>query len=547
MDSQMAREGSASHATAEVVDAVVVGAGISGIYQLYRLLEDGLTVKAFEAADGVGGVWFWNRYPGARVDSHFPHYQFWFSKALWEESNWTERFPAQPEIEAYFNRVVDRFDLRRHITFGTRVTSAKYDEESATWTVRTDQGEVVRTRFLIFNTGGLSQPVTPAFSALERFQGQTVHTSRWPREGVPLAGKRVAVVGTAATGIQVIQTIAPTVAQLTVFQRTPNYAVSMHNPKITEDDLAWMRSAYDDLYPSVHASLGGFHFDDGDPPLYDDLSPAEREARLESLWSHGDLRIWAGTFADGLFNPEAAECISDFARRKIREQVSDTRTAEKLMPRDHYFGTRRVPLENGYFRTFDRDNVELVDLRETPLESFDETGAKTSTAHYAFDVLIFATGFEAGTGALDQIDIRGLRGASLRETWQERLRTTLGMQVHGFPNLFMTMAPFAPSATHCNVPVCSDQQCNWIADAIAFVREQGKAWLQPSRETEAWWMATHQQSLESHLMAQNPASWYHRVERDGTDTVLGYQGGIDEYRRVCDELRAGGFRGFELG
>ena len=531
----------------QLVDAVVVGAGLSGIYQLYRLLKDGLTVAAFEAASGVGGVWFWNSYPGARVDSHFPHYQYWFSKALWDDADWSERFPAQPEIARYFNHVVDKFDLRRHIQFETRVVSAVFDEASGTWTVRTNKGHEVRARFVVFNTGGLSEPKVPAIPGRESFAGQTFHTSRWPRTGVDLAGKRVGVIGTAATGIQLIQAIAPIVGHLTVFQRTPNYAIAIHNPKLTAADLGGMRSSFEDLRTKVHGSRGGLYYPGDVPPMFDALQAADREQHLEAIWREGNLRLWAHSFADTGVNHAAAACVSEFVRNKMRARIKDHQLAAKLVPQDYFFGTRRVPLENGFYEVFDRDNVTLVDLREEPFHAMDATGIRTNERHHDLDVLIYATGFDAGIGALGQIDIRGNANLSLKDAWEESLRTTVGMQVHGFPNLFMTMAPFAPASAICNVPVCIDQQCDWIADTINFVRTQGHQSIQPSAATEAAWMAHHREVSEPTLLGRNKNSWYRRIAADGTQReLIAYMGGIPLYRQACDAMRDSGYAGFEF-
>jgi len=544
MKDEAIRKESAQSGT-QVLDAVVIGAGFGGVYQLYRLLKDGLNVRAFEAAPGVGGVWFWNRYPGARVDSHFPYYQYWFSKELWDEGEWTETFPAQPEIERYINHVVDKFELRRHITFNTKVTRAVFDASSATWTVTTDTGETVNARFVVFNTGGLSEPKVPPFPGHESFKGASFHTSHWPKEGVDLHGKRVAVFGTAATGIQVIQTIAPIVSQLTVFQRTPNYAVAIRNPKIEATDLEWMRNSFETLRDEVRWSRAGFVFPD--PPRFADVPAEQREAHLQAIWNSGNLSIWGNTFADFQVNPEAMACVTEFVRARIRERIADPALAEKLIPSDYSFGTRRVPLENGYFEAFSRDNVSLVDLREEPVECIDATGIKTRAAHYDVDLIIYATGFDAGVGAINRIDIRGPGGVSLRDLWSQSLTTTVGMQVHGFPNLFMTMAPFAPAAAICNVPVCIDQQCDWIADAIGFVRSKGLKSIQPSAQTEADWMAHHVAVSEPTLLAQNKDSWYRREAPDGTKReLIAYLGGIPNYRRVCDEMKASGYQGFEL-
>jgi acetone monooxygenase len=534
-------------ARGEILDAIVVGAGLGGIYQLYRLLNDGLRVKAFEAAEGVGGVWYWNRYPGARVDSHFPFYQYWFAKELWDEAEWSERFPGQPEIERYLNHVVDKYSLRQHISFSTRVISARFDEAAGIWTVKTDKGDTVSSRFLVFNTGGLSEPMVPPFPGHETFAGRSYHTSRWPRDNIDLSGKRVGVFGTGATGIQVIQTIAAKVSQLTVFQRTPQYAIAISNPRIAQPDLEQMRSSFDDLREKVQRSRGGFVYGMDAPPKFDDVPESEREQRLEEMWNEGNLRLWGESFADTGINAEAATYVSEFVRKKIKSRIADPKLAEKLVPKDYYFGSRRVPLENGFYDAFNRENVGLVDLREEPIVSIDKTGINTSARHVDLDVIIYATGFDAGVGAINKIDIRGSGGVSLRELWDKSLRTTVGMQVHGFPNMFMTMAPFAPAAAICNVPVCVDQQCNWIADTIGFVRNKGLLSIQPSEATETAWMAHHEAVSEPTLIGQNRNSWYRRKGPDGSHReLLAYLGGIPTYRDACEKMRFEGYQGFEF-
>ena len=538
-------------AGAQVVDAVVIGAGVAGIYQLYRLLKDGLTVQAFESGDGVGGVWYWNRYPGARVDSHFPYYQYWFSKELWDESEWKEHFPPQPEIEKYLNHVVDKFDLRRHIAFGARVTSATFDDESGTWMVRTDKGHEVRARFIVFNTGGLSEPKAPEFKGHETFGGQSYHTARWPKDAVDLTGKRVGVFGTAATGIQVIQTIAPIVSRLTVFQRTPNFAIALKNPKVTEQELENMRQSFDELQSKMKTAAGSFSwpeigFDTVAPPLFKDVPADKLDEYLDSIWNQGNLRFWHGHFSDATRNPEAAEYIAEFVRKKIRSRVNDPKVAEKLAPTSYPFGVRRVPLENGFYEAFNRENVELVDLLAEPVVSIDKTGVNTSARHYDLDVIIYATGFDAGVGAINQVDIRGVGGRSLKEEWDRTLRTTVGMMKHGYPNLFMTMAPFAPASAFCNIPVCVDQQVDWIADTIGFARAKGLRWIQPSEATEAAWMAHHEEVSEPTLVGRTANSWYRRVAPDGTKReLIAYMGGLQTYRQWCNGWTESGYEGFD--
>ena len=533
-------------AKSESVDAVVVGAGLAGLHQLHRLLGLGLNVVAFEASDGVGGVWRHNRYPGARVDSHFPHYQYWFSRDLWLETDWKQRFPGQPEIEAYLNRVCDRLELRPRIRFNTRVVSAAFDEATGLWTVETDQGASVTTRFLVLNSGGLSAARAAPFPGAETFKGVSCHTSSWPQGGIDLAGKRVGVIGTAATGIQVIQTIAPEVERLFVFQRTPNFAVPMKNPSLTEEERAAAKQDFDRLRAVVHASTGGFAYEDT-PPLFEETSEAERVQRLEGLWEAGTLQIWGGAFADHFFNPEAARYVTAFVSDKIRARIKDPALADKLIPTDYEFGSRRVPLETGYFESFNRDNVELVDLRDEPITAIDETGVNTAARHIDLDVIIYATGFEAGVGAINRIAITGRDGLRLKDEWEKALRTTVGMQVHGFPNLFMTMAPFAPASALCNLPVCADQQVDWIGDVIAFVVSKGAKSIEPTAQSEQAWMDHHREVSEPTMLGSNTHSWYRHRRKDGSPgELIAYAGGIPMYRATCEYLMANEFQGFDI-
>ena len=526
------------------VDAVVVGAGVAGLYSVYKLREQGLSVQAFEAGTGVGGTWYWNRYPGARVDSQAYIYQYWFSDDLLNEWNWSERFPAQEETERYLNHVADKFDLRSHIQFKTRVTGASYDEATQRWTVTTDDGQTVSAQFLIMGTGGLSVPLVPPFPGRERFKGQIVHTAQWPKEGVDLKGKRVGVIGTGATGIQVIQTIASEVGHLTVFQRTANYTIPMRNPKYDDADRAELRAQYPALKKRVQGTFAGFDYD-FDSRDFLTLSPEERQKKMQELWDDGSLSFWIGSF-QGVFVDETVNAeFSEFVRDRIRARINDPKVAEMLVPTDHGFGTRRVPLETKYYEAFNRDNVTLVNARATPIESLTETGVKTSAAEYPLDILIFATGFDAGTGALTKTDVRGRDGVLLRDAWAtDGIRTTMGLQVHGYPNLFMTMAPFSPAAAFCNVPTCVQQQVDWITDCIQFVRDQGRHSIEPSQETEAQWVAHHDE-LANIMLVSKTNSWYMGSNVAGKPRrLLAYAGGVGTYRDKCDQVKASGYEGF---
>lgn len=525
-------------------DAVVVGAGVAGLYSVYKLREQGLSVRAFEAGTGVGGTWYWNRYPGARVDSQAYIYQYWFSDELLNEWNWSERFPAQDETERYLNHVADKFDLRRDIQFKTRVTGASFDEATQRWTVSTDDGQTVSAQFLIMGTGGLSVPMVPPFPGREKFKGQIVHTAQWPKEGVDFKGKRVGVIGTGATGIQVIQTIADQVGHLTVFQRTANYTIPMRNPKYDDADRAELRAQYPALKKRVQGTFAGFDYD-FDSRDFLTLSPEERQKKMQELWDDGSLSFWIGSF-QGVFVDEQVNAeFSEFVRERIRARIKDPKVAEMLVPHDHGFGTRRVPLETKYYEAFNRDNVTLVDTRATPIECLTEKGLKTSAGEYELDILIFATGFDAGTGALTKTDIRGRNGLLLRDAWEtDGIRTTMGLQVHGYPNLFMTMAPFSPAAAFCNVPTCVQQQVDWITDCIQFVRDQGRHSIEPSQETESQWVAHHDE-LANIMLVSKTNSWYMGSNVAGKPRrLLAYAGGVGTYRDKCEAVKASGYEGF---
>ena len=528
----------------KAVDAVVVGAGFAGMYALHKLRDQGLQVQVFEAGTGVGGTWYWNRYPGARVDSQAYIYQYWFSEDLLNEWNWSERFPAQAETERYLNHVADKFDLRRDIQFKTRVTGASYDESTQRWTVATDDGQTVSAQFLIMGTGGLSVPLVPPFPGAERFKGRIIHTAQWPKEGLDLKGKRVGVIGTAATGIQVIQTIAGEVGHLTVFQRTANYTIPMRNPKYDDAARAELRAQYPALKQRVQGTFAGFDFD-FDSRDFLTLSPEERHSRMQELWDDGSLSFWIGSFQGVFFDEKVNAEFSEFVRQRIRARINDPKVADMLVPADHGFGTRRVPLETKYYEAFNRDNVKLVDIRATPIECLTEVGIKTSAGLHELDILIFATGFDAGTGALTKADIRGRDGVLLRDAWEaDGVRTTMGLQVHGYPNLFMTMAPFSPAAAFCNVPTCVQQQVDWISECIQFVRDQGRRSIEPSAEVEAKWVAHHDE-LANMMLISKTNSWYMGSNVVGKPRrLLAYAGGVANYRQACDEVKARGYEGF---
>ncbi|MEM8660353.1 MAG: NAD(P)/FAD-dependent oxidoreductase [Pseudomonadota bacterium] len=522
-------------------DAVVVGAGFTGLYQLYKLRQQGVSAIALEAGTGVGGTWYWNRYPGARTDSESKVYQYWFSDELLEEWDWSERFPAQEETERYLNYVADKFDLKRDIQFNSRVASAVYDEDAKRWTITTESGERYKSQFFIMGAGGLSVPSIPEFPGLDTFEGIKLHTSRWPREGIDLKGKRVGIVGTGATAIQVIQTIADQVGSLTVFQRRPNWACPMVNPELSDNDRSALRAEYPEIKVQVNKTFGG-HFWDSDETPFFDVDKDVREARMRELWDDGSLRFWVGSYADVFTDDEVSRVFSDFAAQRIRERVTDPEVAEKLIPTDHQFGTRRVPLETNYYEAYNRENVHLVNLPDDPIDHIDATGIATRSGHHDLDILIFATGFDAGTGAITAIDILGRDGRSLRKEWAENgVNTYMGLQINGFPNMFMVMGPLSPAAAFCNVPTCLQQQVDWISDCVSFVRNKGSEAIEPTAEAETAW-GEHHDELAAEALVTKTDSWYTGANIEGKPRrLLAYIGGVPDYQEHCDKERDSGY------
>src|ERR1700720_3064052 len=450
-------------------DAIVIGAGISGLYQLYRLRELGMTARVFEAGSGVGGTWYWNRYPGARFDSESWTYGYSFSQELLDEWDWEEHFAGQPETERYLNHVADKFDLRRDIQFRSRVTAAHYQEDTRSWDVMLEDGTRYSTRFLVTAIGVLSAATMPRIAGVDTFKGQSCHTHYWPKEPVKLDGKRVAVMGTGATGVQTITEVAKTVGHLTVFQRPPQWCAPLHNAKIGQEEMRRIRANYTEIFARCQETYGCF-IHATDPRATHEVTPEEREAFWEKLYGEPGFGIWMGNFRDILVDREANRLISDFVARKIRERVKDPATAEKLIPKNHGFGTRRVPLESGYFEVYNQPNVKIVDINETPIERITPKGVKTSDAEYEFDIIIYATGFDAITGAFDRIDIRGVDGVSLKEKWRDGPQTFLGILVDGFPNMLMVMGPHAGLG---NIPRAAEYGADWVTGLIRFAHERG--------------------------------------------------------------------------
>jgi cation diffusion facilitator CzcD-associated flavoprotein CzcO len=526
-------------------DVIIVGAGMSGMYQLYRARELGLKARVFETGTDVGGTWYWNRYPGARFDSESYSYGYSFSKELLEEWEWSEHFAGQPETLRYLNYVADKFDLRRDIKFQSRVTAATYEEATRSWTITIANESRFRTRFLITAIGPLSTPTLPRIEGRDSFAGQSFHTARWPKEKVDLAGKRVAVIGTGATGVQTIQTIASEVGHLTVFQRTPNWCAPLHNGKIDATTQKQIKASYPKIFARCQETFACF-IHTPDPRGAFEVSDAEREAFYEKLYAERGFGIWQGNFKDILTDRAANRTISDFVARKIRTRVKDQNIAEKLIPKNHGFGTRRLPLETFYYEVYNRDNVELVDIGETPIEQITADGIKTSERDFSFDIIIFATGFDAITGAFDKIDFRGVGGAQLKQKWRSGPETYLGLMIEGFPNMMMLMGPHTALG---NIPRSIEYSVDWVTGLIRFAVEKSLTRLEATAEGVASW-TNHVRALGVGLLSNEVDSWMtginRNVEGKTTRIVARYSGSAPAYRARCDEVAAKGYDELKL-
>ncbi|BAX93722.1 flavin-containing monooxygenase [Mycobacterium shigaense] len=531
-------------------DAVVIGAGFSGLYMLHRLRQLGIQVRVLEAAENVGGTWLFNRYPGARCDIESIEYSYSFSEEIQQDWVWTESMPAQPEIEAYLNFVADRLDLRRDIAFDTKVVAMSFDEEAAVWVVRTESGESYVAPFVVAATGILSAPLEPDIAGMDTFTGTSLYTSRWPKEGFDLTGQRVGVIGTGSTGIQLIPIVAREVLQLCVFQRSPAYTLPWRVHRFEAGELDQMKARYDEIraaqreHPIGAARLSAFSVlleMLTKPPL----KSATREEQLRAISEHGVLG--ALNWGDILFDIEANQLAAKLYGEAVARIVKDPDTAASLVP-VHPFGCKRPIIDQGYFETFNRDNVTLVDLRKTPIREVTPTGIRTDGGSYELDVIVYATGFDAMTGALSRIDIRGRDGLSLGEFWSgEGPFSYLGLAVAGFPNLFTIQGPGSPSAAT-NFVAALEQHVEWISDCIAHLRDNGIRTIEALATAQQEWI-DHATSLVAPTVLVHPScnSWYNGGNVPGKKRMyMGYTGGIPEYRRRCDEIAAGGYAGFKL-
>ncbi len=525
----------------ERFDVIVIGAGVTGLYSLYRFRELGFSVRAFEDASGVGGTWYWNRYPGARFDSESYTYGYSFSEELLQEWDWKELYSGQPENERYLNYVADKFDLRRDIEFNARIESAHFLEDENLWHIKTTDGRQAKGQFLITAVGLLSAHYVPDFEGLDSYQGAWCHTGRWPKEGMDLAGKRVGVIGTGATAVQLITEIAKEVGHLTVFQRTANYCAPLRNREIGDEMQAEIKAAYPEIFKKCMETPGSFvHEFDTRSAL--EVSPEERMERYEDLWAEPGFKKWLSNFYDVLLPGEANEDYAEFVRNKIRERVDDPAVAEMLTPKDHMFGSKRLPCESGYYEVYNQDNVLLVDVRQAPIERFTPAGLRLEDgSQFDFDVIIFATGYDAVTGSLNRIDIRGVGGESLKDKYAGGPRTYMGISSHGFPNLFTVNA-----ASVGNFVRAAEPLVDWVSETIRYVRDNEYARISPTLEAEDEWVR-HVNEEGAKLLRTQADSWFVGANIPGkARALLTAPDSAPAMRARRAEVAANGYQGFAL-
>lgn len=523
-------------------DAVVIGAGFAGMYMLHRLRGLGFTVRIYEAGGGVGGTWYWNRYPGARCDVESLQYSFSFSEELEQEWSWSEKYSPQPEILAYANHVADRFDLRSQIVFDTRVTAATFDEQTGSWLVETDRGDRVTAKFCIMAVGCLSAPNRPAFAGMADFRGPIYHTGEWPHEGVDFTGLRVGVIGTGSSAIQSIPIIAQQASELTVFQRTATWSVPAWNEQLSAEYLKEAKAHYPELRAKARARPTGFYFQFNAQPALQ-ASEQERERLYEEAWQRGGLPF-LGAFGDLLFEKAANDTIADFAREKIRSIVKDPATAELLCPRN-VFGCKRLCVDTNYFETYNLPHVKLVDVSTTPIERFTTEGIVVDGTEYKFDAIVSATGFAAMTGSFDKIAITGRGGQTLAEKWRAGPRAYLGLASEGFPNLFMITGPGSPSVLASMIQAI-EQHVDWLADCISHMRDIGAGTIEAVRDNEDAWVA-HVNDVSTVSLRSTCSSWYVGANIPGRPRVfMPYIGGFPIYVQKCNEVMNSGYEGFVL-
>ena len=528
-------------------DVIIIGAGVSGIYQLYRLLEMDVKVTVLEAGGGPGGTWYWNRYPGARFDSESYTYGYSFSRELLDEWNWSEHFSGQPETLRYLNHVIDKFDLRDHMQFDCQVKSAAFDDEANIWTLTLADERTLTTRFLLTAIGMLSAPTMPTIPGVENFKGEAFHTYYWPQEPVDFTGKKVGVIGTGATALQLIGEIAGKVGDLTVFQRRPNWCAPLHNGPIDKEEMDEIRSNYDEIFARCKVTPGGF-IHGPDRRKFADVTEEERLEFWEELYNSRGFGVWLGNFRDVLVEEIPNEEFTKYIADKIRARVNDPVTAEKLIPKDHGFGTRRVPMETHYFEAYNQDNVHLIDINETPIECITEAGIKTTDREYEFDIIIYATGFDAITGAFDRIEFTGVNGQKLSDKWIDGPITYLGLQTAGFPNLITIAGPQGGSVAT-NFPRGIEEAVEWNTELLKYLRKSNYNRIEPKADAEDEWTA-HVKHTYSYSLLGNSKSWFtgYNSNVEGHDKIryMIYNGGAVRYRERLADVVANDYQGFDL-
>jgi cation diffusion facilitator CzcD-associated flavoprotein CzcO len=530
-------------------EVIVIGAGVAGIYQIKRLADLGVNATVLDAAPDLGGTWYNNRYPGARFDSESYTYGYSFSRELLDEWHWKERFSGQPENLRYLNHVAAKFDLRKYMQFDCRVDAVAYDEAENLWRLTIADGRELTSRFVIMTLGLLSIPTLPRFDGMDSFKGRSFHTFHWPHEPVELAGKKVAVIGTGATAIQVIAEIADKVGELTVFQRRPNWSAPLNNGPISDAEMADLRARYDEIFATCARTPGGFEHEP-DRRGFFEVSREERLALWDRLYDEPGFGIWLRNFRE-IFTDEAANAeFSVYIADRIRRRVKDPAVAEKLIPRDHGFGVQRVPLETNYFEVYNRDNVSLVDISETPIERVTERGIRTSVRDYEFDIIVYATGFDAITGAFDQIDIRGVGGEKLRDKWNDGPSTFLGMLIHGFPNLLMPAGPQSGSAST-NYPRGIETGVNWCTDFLKYMWDRGLVRAEATRAAEKRW-TDHVTKMYAMMLMRKAKSWFTGYNSNvpghehGRVRYFVYNGGAPKYVATIRSVADRGYEGITL-
>jgi cation diffusion facilitator CzcD-associated flavoprotein CzcO len=530
-------------------EVIVIGAGVAGIYQIKLLADRGVDATVLDAAGGLGGTWYWNRYPGARFDSESYTYGFSFSKELLNEWHWKERFSGQPENLRYLNYVTDKFDLRKYMQFNCKVESAHFDEANDLWRLKIDDGRELTSRFVIMAIGLLSIPTPPRFEGMEKFKGRSFHTFHWPQEPVEMAGKKVAVIGTGATGIQVIGEIADKVGELTVFQRRPNWSAPLNNGPISDEEMADLRSRYDEIFKTCARTPGGFEHEP-DRRGFWEVTREERVALWDRLYDMPGFAIWLRNFREIFTDEKANAEFSEYIADRIRRRVKDPAVAEKLIPRDHGFGVQRVPMETHYFEAYNRDNVHLVDITETPIVEVTETGIRTTEREYEFDIIVYATGFDAITGAFDHIDIQGVGGAKLRDKWSDGPSTFLGMLVHGFPNMLMPSGPQSGSAST-NYPRGIETGVNWCTKLLEYMWDHGCVRADATLDAQERWTA-HVTKMYSTMLMRKAKSWFTGYNSNvpgheyGKTRYFVYNGGAPKYVSKINEVAEKNYEGIEF-